>query len=42
MDYKSEELITHFQKLGIIPFWKLGMKFENEKEYEFNKNLIKI
>jgi hypothetical protein len=35
----AEELITHFQKLGITPFWKQGMKFENEKEYEFNKNI---
>lgn len=32
-----EDLIKHFQRLGIIPFWKLGMKFE--KEYEFNKNI---
>ena len=32
-----EELIKHFQRLGIIPFWKQGMKFE--KEYEFNKNI---
>ena len=37
--YSSEELITHFKRLGIKPFWKQGMKFEKEKEYEFNKNI---
>ena len=37
--HSPEELITHFQKLGILPFWKSGMKFEKENEYQFNKNI---
>lgn len=36
--HSPEELIIHFQKLGILPFWKLGMKFDL-KNYEFNKNI---
>jgi hypothetical protein len=36
-----EDLIKHFQKLGLIPFWKNGMIFDtdNDKEYQFNKNI---
>lgn len=36
--HSSEELIKHFQRLGIIPFWKIGMIFESD-EYQFNKHI---
>lgn len=37
--HSPDELITHFQRLGIEPFWKIGMIFGKEKEYEFNKHI---
>jgi hypothetical protein len=34
----SLQLIEHFQKLGLEPFWKQGMSFSKSKEYIFDKD----
>jgi len=31
-----EDLIKHFQRLGLEPFWKKGMKFKKKSDYVFN------
>ena len=37
--HSPEDLIKHFQRLGLKPFWKIGMEFEKNEEYQFNKHI---